>query len=87
MPPLPQRRNAAYLNRRISRFGWLDRELKGLGTDAWTGLALDLGGSLEQHDRPDDLGVAYLDGLLASLAPLDRRAQTNCSSLLGICAF
>jgi hypothetical protein len=29
MPPLTQRRNAAYLNRSISRFGWLDRELEG----------------------------------------------------------
>ena len=80
MPPLPQRRNAAYLNRRISRFGWLDRELKGLGTDAWTGLALDLGGSLEQHDRPDDLGVAYLDGLQLGLRRLNEGITTDRSS-------
>jgi len=29
MPPLPQRRNAAYLNRWISRIGQLDRDSYG----------------------------------------------------------
>src|SRR5687768_16666277 len=28
MPPLTQRRNAAYLNRSISRFGWPDQKLE-----------------------------------------------------------
>jgi hypothetical protein len=35
-----------------------------MGTAAWTGLAIDLGGSLKQRLRPDNFGFAYLDELL-----------------------
>jgi hypothetical protein len=53
----------------------------------WTGLAIDLGGSLQQRFRSDAFGPAYLDELLASIAPLDRRAKANPLSILMICAF
>ena len=52
-----------------------------------TGLAIDLGGSPEQRFRPDDSGVAYLDELLGLNAPLERREEPGCSSLLRVCAF
>jgi hypothetical protein len=74
MPPTTQRRNTAYLNRQISRFGQLDRDLHGPSGVTLTGLAFDLGGSLKQRFRPDEIGTAYLDQLLTMIAPLDRRA-------------
>jgi len=86
MPTRTQRRNTAYLNRRISRFGQLYRSLEDQATGAFTGLAIDLGGSVEPPLRPDDLGSAYLDQLLNINAPLERRARPSHSSFL-ICAF
>jgi hypothetical protein len=41
---------------------WLRQGCSAAAT--WTGLAIDLGGSLERRFRPGDLGAAYLDGLL-----------------------
>jgi hypothetical protein len=52
-----------------------------------TGLAIDLGGSVNLPFRPDNLGPAYLDELLTMIAPLDRRAMTEHFFVLGICAF
>ena len=60
MPSPAQRRNTAYLNRLISRFGQLDRVLDDQGPRALTGLAIDLGGSLKRRLRPDRGGLAYL---------------------------
>jgi hypothetical protein len=77
MPLLTQRRNTAYLNRANPRLGELRRELDGKDPPPWTGLAIDLGGSLDQRFRPDKIGVTYLDELLTLIAPLDRRAKTR----------
>jgi hypothetical protein len=63
MPLTTQRRNTAYLNRPDSRFGQLDREPDGQALSTWTGLAIDLGGSLKQRCRPGDFGAAYLNEL------------------------
>jgi hypothetical protein len=60
MPPRGQRRNIAYLNRRIPRFSWLDHDLKDQALMTPTGLAIYLGGSLQQSLRPAELGAAYL---------------------------
>ncbi len=60
MPPRDQRRNTAYLNHRIPRFSWLARGLGRPGTEALTGLAIYLGGSLKQSLRPAEAGAAYL---------------------------
>jgi hypothetical protein len=86
MPPSTQRRNTAYLNRQNPRMGQPDRDTGWPGTLTWTGLAIDLWGSLKQRFRPDELGVAYLDELLALIAPLERRVRPSSSSFL-ICAF
>jgi hypothetical protein len=51
------------------------------------GLAIDLGGSLEQRFRPDAVGATYLDELLHLNAPLDRRAKTLLLFVLMNCAF
>jgi hypothetical protein len=51
------------------------------------GLAIDLGGSLEQRFRPDAMGTAYLDELLNFDAPLDRRAKNVLLFVLMNCAF
>jgi len=64
MPPLTQRRNFAYLNRLIAR------------PTASTGLAIDLGGSVERCFRPDDLdrmSVRYRD----AWAPRQRRDDSG----------
>jgi hypothetical protein len=61
MHSLPQRRNAAYLNRGISRFGQLGRDLDNQALQRSTGLAIDLDGSLKQPFRPDEPGGAYLE--------------------------
>jgi hypothetical protein len=67
MPPLPQRRNGAYLNRRILAI-WRARPRPGRpGTETKTGLAIDLGGSGELRFRPTDGGAAYLDEPLPRL--------------------
>jgi hypothetical protein len=70
MPTTRQRRNTAYLNRlrhRNAGAGWgSDTEVAA----TWTGLAIDLDGSLEQRLRPDSFYVAYLDGLFARLRRL-----------------
>jgi len=52
-----------------------------------TGLAIDLGGSVKQRNRPDEFGAAYLDELLHLNAPLDRRLKTQLLFVLIICAF
>jgi hypothetical protein len=87
MPPLPQRRNAAYLNRLNSRFGLLDRGLDEQALMPCPGLAIDLGSSVEWRFRPASRGDAYLDELLLMIAPLDRGAKATQSLLLRICAF
>ena len=63
MPLRTQRRNTAYLNHRIPRFGKLDRDLDGRAPMPWTGLEIDLDGSVDRLFRPDELGASYLDGL------------------------
>jgi hypothetical protein len=63
MPPPSQRRNAAYLNRPACRFGAPGRDRGVRGTEAQTGLAIDLGSSLKRRFRLDHAGAAYLDGL------------------------
>ena len=85
MPPLPQRRNCAYINRPNYRdcSRWL--RLSALGTATWTGLAIDLDG-LPAAFPTSDFGVAYLDEPRTSIAPLDRRAMTLLF-VLKICAF
>jgi hypothetical protein len=55
MPPTTQRRNTAYLNRADWRFGGEDRALHAQAPRHWTGLAIDLGGSVELRFRPDEL--------------------------------
>jgi hypothetical protein len=60
MPPATQRRNTAYLNRPISRTGQLDRELEDQAPRPQTGLAIDLGDSIDPHFRPDDPGRCLL---------------------------
>jgi hypothetical protein len=70
MPPPAQRRNTAYLNRQNSRFGWLACDMDGQAPTRWTGLAICLGGSVEQRFLPGDVGAGYLDGPPASTAPL-----------------
>ena len=60
MPTRTQRRNTAYLNRPISRFGPLDRGPRGPGTVAQTGLAIYLGDSVDFGCRPGDGGAFYL---------------------------
>jgi hypothetical protein len=70
MPPPAQRRNTAYLNRQNSRFAWAAWNLDGPALPPSTGLAIDLGGSVEQQSRPDNVGAVYLDGPPASTAPL-----------------
>jgi hypothetical protein len=61
MPPATQRRNSAYLNRLISRFG-RDKPPPGrLGTANCPGLAIDLGCLVDGRFRPDEVGSAYLD--------------------------
>jgi hypothetical protein len=67
MPLRTQRRNTAYLNRQNSRFSQLDRGLDDQATDALTGLAIDLGGLVDQRFRPGDFGAAYLNELLHTL--------------------
>jgi hypothetical protein len=52
-----------------------------------TGLAIDLGGSVERRFRPDAVGAAYLDELLHLNAPLDRRKERHSLFVLMICAF
>ena len=64
MPPRTQRRNTAYLNRRITRIGQLDRDLNGQALMPRTGLAVDFGGSVDWRFRPGDFGAVYLDELL-----------------------
>jgi hypothetical protein len=64
MLPPTQRRNQAYLNPLIER------------PAAWTGLAIDLGGSLEQRFRPEDFGCKICAPPRASSA-----AATKGSSL------
>jgi hypothetical protein len=76
MPLRTQRRNTAYLNRPDSRFGQLDREPDGQALSTWTGLAIDLGGLVDQRFRPGAFGGAYLDELPTVNAPLDRRDRT-----------
>jgi len=82
MPPLPQRRNAAYLNRRISRFGRVDRGMKNQELMSYPGLAIDLAGSLDQRFRPGALGAAYLDGPLSRLRRLNEENFSAACSLL-----
>jgi hypothetical protein len=53
----------------------------------WTGLAIDLDGSLKRRFRPDALGATYLDELRSPNAPLDRRARIELLFVLPICAF
>jgi hypothetical protein len=49
----------------------------------WTGLAIDLDGSVDRLFRLDELGAAYLDGLLPSVRRENEgRAQSNHSVLL-----
>jgi hypothetical protein len=57
------------------------------GTEPWTGLAIDLGGSLELGSRLADGGVAYLDDPLALLAPLGRRERTEAISSSDLCVL
>jgi hypothetical protein len=64
MPSRTQRRNTAYRNRQIPRFGQLDRGMESRATDTLTGLAIDLGSSVEVPFRPGEFGGAYLDRLL-----------------------
>ena len=64
MPPLPQRRNCAYLNRPNYQDCSRWPRLLVRGTATWTGLAINLEGSLDRRFRPDDLCAAYLDGPL-----------------------
>jgi hypothetical protein len=87
MPPTTQRRNTAYLYRQNPRFGQLDREVDGQALSLRPGLAIDLGGSVEWRCRLVGGGVAHLDELLGSLAPLDRRKADQLLFVLGICAF
>ena len=84
MPPLTQRRNAAYLNRPIPRFGALDRDPEAQALRTWTGLAVYLGGSVERRLRPTDLGAAYLDRLLHLIAPR-RRSGSLWRNVVPIC--
>jgi hypothetical protein len=58
MPPLPQRRNAAYLNRQNLAFRRAKPQPEWPGAATWTGLAIDLGGSVDKRFRPRDVGVA-----------------------------
>ena len=87
MPPLTQRRNTAYLNRMNHRSAGAGRGVHVQAPPTWTGLAIDLGGSLQQRFRPDDLGVAYLDVPRALIAPLERReanlSRVRSSEVLG----
>ena len=53
----------------------------------WTGLAIDLDGSLERRCRTADLGAAYLGELLTMDAPLDRRARTDPLFVLDLCVL
>ena len=55
MPPTPQRRNTAYLNRADWRFGGEDRALDAQLPRHWPGLVLYLGGSVKRRIRPDEL--------------------------------
>jgi len=52
------------LKRLIPRFGALDRGPGQARAATWTGLAIDLGGSVEIGCRLADRGVAYLGELL-----------------------
>jgi hypothetical protein len=52
-----------------------------------TGLAFDLGGSIDLPVRPDELGAAYLDEPHTSIAPLDRRAMTVQFFVLDLCVL
>jgi hypothetical protein len=87
MPTPPQRRNAAYLNRRISRTGQLDRDLDGQALMPEPDLRFDLGGSVERRVRPGDLGAAYLDGLLHSMRRLIEGATTLPSGFEDLCVL
>ena len=57
------------------------------GPATWTGLAIDLDGSLEQRVRPGELCAAYLDELRTSLRRLIEGRRRTLLFVLQICAF
>ena len=59
MPPTTQRRKHAYLNRANYRTRRLSLDLDDQKAATWRGLAIDLGGSLEQRLRPVDLAARF----------------------------
>jgi hypothetical protein len=85
MPPTTQRRNTAYLNRRVSRFGRQDRDLDDQ-TPIIPGLAIDLGGSVERLFRPTNCLVRACDREDVR-APRERRERCRAIFVLLICAF
>ena len=86
MPPQHQRRNRAYLNRQIHRDLALGRAIRDCLAATQTGLAIDLGGSLERRFRTDDVGAAYLDEPFTLIAPLSK-GEVQPLFVLKSCAF
>jgi len=86
MPTLPQRRNAAYLNHQIQRFGALDRGLDGQALSRRTGLAIDLGARSSNVSDPARMALPTWTSCSLD-APLDRRAKTEPLFILDLCVL
>jgi hypothetical protein len=87
MPPLSQRRNTAYLNRLISRFGPQDRGLYDQVARSFPDLRLISGARSNDVSDPLTWPVCAC-GCVEVWAPRVRRASSTRANLLEmICAF
>ena len=57
------------------------------GPVTWTGLAIDLGGSLEQRVRPGELCAAYLDELRTRMRRLIEERRHTALRLRDLCVL
>jgi hypothetical protein len=86
MPPLPKRRNTAYLNRWMWQFGREDRDLDGEAPQTFPDLRLISGARSNNFSDPTNFPVCACE-LDEVRAPRERREKCHPVFVLPICAF